>query len=164
MLERIIDVILFLGERGLAFRGSSQRIGDFQNGNFLGVLELISDYDPLLEEHLIEVRESQSKGERMSAHYLSAESHYENSKCVFPCACHSLNLVGSDSALVCPDVVTFFGMVQTVYNIFSCSPKRWEILNKHIGCSLHGLSGTRRTDRVASIGHSLRIFLGLEKL
>ena len=76
-LERIIDVVLFLGERGLSFRGSSQRIGDLHNGNFLGLLELLSHYDPLLREHISKVEESQKKGERMNAHYRSADSQNE---------------------------------------------------------------------------------------
>ena len=41
LLHRILQVVLFLGERGLAFRGDSQRTGDPNNGNFLGILELI---------------------------------------------------------------------------------------------------------------------------
>lgn len=36
ILKRIIDVILFLGERGLALRGNSHLLGDPYNGNFLG--------------------------------------------------------------------------------------------------------------------------------
>ena len=32
ILKRIIDVILFLGKRGLAFRGSTQRVGHPDNG------------------------------------------------------------------------------------------------------------------------------------
>jgi len=35
LLKIIIDIVLFLGEQGLAFRGSSQMIGDQRNGNFL---------------------------------------------------------------------------------------------------------------------------------
>ena len=90
----------------------------------------------------------------MSGKYNGAQSHilknYE--MCIFsPCACHSLNLVGQDSASVCPEAVTFFGMVQTVYGLFSTSPKRWEILHKHIGVFLHGLSGTRWTERISSV-------------
>ena len=42
------DVTMFLGERALAFRGSTQCVGDVHNGNFLGLLELISHYDPIL--------------------------------------------------------------------------------------------------------------------
>ena len=37
ILHRILDVALFLGERGLAFRGKSQLVDDPTNGNFLGV-------------------------------------------------------------------------------------------------------------------------------
>lgn len=34
ILTRLLDVTLFLGERGLAFRGDTQRIGESNNGNF----------------------------------------------------------------------------------------------------------------------------------
>ena len=268
ILTRIIDVVVFLGERGLPFRGSSQRIGDIHNGNFLGLIELLSHYDPLLREHVTKIQVSQEKGERLQAHYLSASSQNEfiglcaeyvrshvldeiddakyysimvdatpdsshveqttfisryltrelqefavqerfltfvdcckktgvqiamliletlkqfgipvadcrgqgydnaanmsgkyngaqqhilteNPLCLYsPCACHSLNLCGADSAACCKEAVTFFGMVQTVYNLFSSSPQRWLILQGSIGSSLHGLSGTRWTDRVASV-------------
>lgn len=269
ILKRILDVVLTLGERGLSFQGESSMIGDTNNGNFLGIIELLSRYDPILQDHVSKVREAQKDGKRLQAHYLSyasqnefiqlcaekvkdcilnerdqakyysimvdatpdmshteqstfilryltcdecgkylikerflsfiddskktgadisemilkflSDSHipfedcrgqgYDNGSnmsgeyngvqshlkrknplCLFsPCGCHSLNLCGSDAAACCKEVVTFFGMVQTVYNICSSSPKRWEILKSHIAASLHGLSGTRWTDRVASV-------------
>lgn len=49
---RLVEVIKFLSERGLAFRGSDQIIGSPHNGNFLGILELISKFDPFLADHL----------------------------------------------------------------------------------------------------------------
>lgn len=52
VLKRIISVIKFLGSRGLAFRGKDQIIGSKYNGNFLGIIELISEFDPLLSSHL----------------------------------------------------------------------------------------------------------------
>ena len=55
LLHRILQVVLFLGERGLVFRGDSQRIGDPNNGNFLGILELIGQYDKILGDHLSKV-------------------------------------------------------------------------------------------------------------
>ena len=70
LLTKILNVIVFLGERGLAFRGTSQRIGDVHNGNFLGLLELLANYDPLLQEHVIKVKLSQQRNERLQAHYL----------------------------------------------------------------------------------------------
>ena len=73
LLTRILNVIVFLGERGLAFRGTSQRIGDAHNGNFLGLLELLANYDPLLQEHVTKVKLSQQRNERLQAHYLCAD-------------------------------------------------------------------------------------------
>ena len=42
-------------------------------------------------------------------------------------------------------------MIQTIYDVFSSSPKRWDILIRNIGVSLHGISGTRWTYRIASV-------------
>lgn len=52
VLLRIVEVIKFLTERGLALRGSDELIGSHQNGNFLGTLELLAKFDPFLEEHI----------------------------------------------------------------------------------------------------------------
>lgn len=62
LFTRIIDVVIFLGERGLPFRGSSERIGDVHNANFLGLLELLASYDTVLQEHVSNVKISQQRG------------------------------------------------------------------------------------------------------
>ena len=67
ILRRILDVVFFLGKRGLAFRGSLL-IDDPQNRNFLGLIELLSKYDALLLEHVEKVRKSQACGRRLQAH------------------------------------------------------------------------------------------------
>ena len=77
LLHRILSVILFLGERGLAFRGTSNKIGDHDNGNFLGIIELLSQFDPVLQDHVAKVKQSQEEGTRLQAHYLSADSQNE---------------------------------------------------------------------------------------
>ena len=41
-----------------------------------------------------------------------------------PCACHSLNLTLSDMKNSCIKVVSFVGVVQHIYSLFSSSPKR----------------------------------------
>ena len=56
-----------------------------------------------------------------------------------------------------------FGMVQTIYILFSCSPQRWDILLSHFGSSLHGLSCTRWTDRVASVRPFAAYLPGIKK-
>jgi hypothetical protein len=48
-----------------------------------------------------------------------------NSKAFYtPCGCYSLNLVISDMANSCPKAITFFGIVQHIYSLFSSSTKR----------------------------------------
>ncbi|XP_065674018.1 uncharacterized protein LOC136090966 [Hydra vulgaris] len=50
VLERILDITLFLSARNLAFRGSDTAIGSKSNRNFLGVFELLAKYDTVLNE------------------------------------------------------------------------------------------------------------------
>ena len=77
LLQQILDVVMFLGERWLAFRGDSEKIGDTHNDNFLGILELLARHDPLLQEHVGKVKSAQENETRLQAHYLSPESHNE---------------------------------------------------------------------------------------
>lgn len=51
ILKRVLSVICFLSSR-LPFRGSNQQMGNCQNGNYLGTLELLAEYDQLLESHI----------------------------------------------------------------------------------------------------------------
>ena len=53
VLHRVVAVVKFLAIRGLVFRGSEEKIDSLTNGNFLGIIELISQYDPFLAEHLV---------------------------------------------------------------------------------------------------------------
>jgi hypothetical protein len=77
LLKRLIKVTLFLAKRGLAFRGDSEKIGESSNGNFLGILELLANYDPVLNEHLNKIHHFQEKGDRMQVHYLSHDIQNE---------------------------------------------------------------------------------------
>lgn len=54
ILKRILDVFLCIAEKGLAFFGNNSKIGDIHNGYFLGIIELLSKYDPVLNEHVLE--------------------------------------------------------------------------------------------------------------
>lgn len=42
ILERILDVTLFLASRNLPFRGSTETLGGVRDGNFLGTVELVA--------------------------------------------------------------------------------------------------------------------------
>jgi hypothetical protein len=70
ILGRILEVMLFLSERGLAFFGSNEHIGNTQHDNFLGIVELLSKYDPVLNNHVKRVRQPQKNHKRLQVHYL----------------------------------------------------------------------------------------------
>lgn len=52
VLRRIVSIVQFLCIRGLAFRGKNELIGSSSYGNYLGILELLSQYDTFLAEHI----------------------------------------------------------------------------------------------------------------
>ncbi|XP_039303482.1 zinc finger MYM-type protein 1-like [Solenopsis invicta] len=68
VLKKIVGVIKFLASRGFAFRGDNQTIGSQSNGNYLGCLELLSQFDPFLSEH---IKKYGNAGKGISS-YLSA--------------------------------------------------------------------------------------------
>jgi hypothetical protein len=56
VLKRVIEGIKFISIRGLPFFGDDEKLNSDRNGNFLGILELISKFDPFLENHLSQFR------------------------------------------------------------------------------------------------------------
>ena len=66
VLDRLIDIALFLSERNLAFRGSEEALGSPHNGNFLGIFELLARRDPILKELQDRIKNKNTKD-----HYLS---------------------------------------------------------------------------------------------
>ncbi|XP_067132434.1 zinc finger MYM-type protein 1-like [Centruroides vittatus] len=50
--ERLFSVVQFLAERNIAFRGSIENLSDARNGIFLGILELLGKFDPVMQDHI----------------------------------------------------------------------------------------------------------------
>ena len=264
VLERLLSVVHFLAERNLAFRGSVEKLGDARNGNFLGLVEVISKFDPILSEHVRRI-----KNDELSDHYLGKTmqnefiqllgneilhkiskllteakyfsvildctpdvSHeeqltvilrsveivgksvdvvehfvgylnvddssgegltdlllrrlddlglslsncrgqgYDNganmrgcnkgvqarilqleSRAFFmPCGCHSLNLVLCDMAKSCVAAMTFFGIIQKIYVLFTASTQRWSIFKQHVtGLTVKADCDTRWEAKVNSV-------------
>ena len=51
-MKRIIAIICNLGERGLSFRGDNERFESRNNGNYLGLLELVAKFDSFSLAHI----------------------------------------------------------------------------------------------------------------
>lgn len=53
LLQRITAVMKFLAERALAFRTSDEIVGSPQNGNYLGLIELVPKFDAFIVQHIL---------------------------------------------------------------------------------------------------------------
>ena len=94
-------------------------------------------------------------GSNMKGHISGVQARLlkDNSRAFFvPCACHNYNLSLGDVAKCCPDTITFFGILQRIYILFSASTKRWAVFKKHVpGLSVKPLSKTRWECQIDSV-------------
>jgi hypothetical protein len=52
VLFRIIMIVKFLAKHNLAFRGTNCKLYEDSNRNFLGLVEMLAEFDPVIQEHV----------------------------------------------------------------------------------------------------------------
>jgi hypothetical protein len=57
VLTCLISITQSLDERNLAFRGSSDKLFQPDNGKFLKEVELLPKFDPIMENHLKQIKD-----------------------------------------------------------------------------------------------------------
>jgi hypothetical protein len=64
-LFRLILIVKFLAEHNLAFRGTNCKLNQDNNGNFLGLIEMLAEFDPILQQHVQRIT-----NDEIHVHYL----------------------------------------------------------------------------------------------
>ncbi|CAH1108432.1 unnamed protein product [Psylliodes chrysocephalus] len=137
--------------RELAFRGSNEKIGEDHKGNYLGAIEILSEYDPFLKDH---IRRLANRG-KGTVSYLSKDIGDE--------------FVGIISNEVLKKIVKqikvnkYYSMVQEIYTFFTASSYKWNLLSQFIEVSENEKLLTKRVnttrwlsrfDAIKALGHS----------
>lgn len=63
IVKQLIDITLYLGRHGLAFRGHCEGWCDQNKGNFKDLIILISKYSPIMAQYVAEIKIQKHKSE-----------------------------------------------------------------------------------------------------
>ncbi|GJQ70636.1 hypothetical protein Trydic_g23026 [Trypoxylus dichotomus] len=72
VVKRIVSGIKYLAQRNIALRGSNSKLYEPNNSNFLGLIEMMATFDPVMQEHLRRIRSFE-----IHDHYLGANIQNE---------------------------------------------------------------------------------------
>ncbi|XP_023214961.1 zinc finger MYM-type protein 1-like [Centruroides sculpturatus] len=65
VLRRLIALTMIMAQQNIPFRGSSDKVYEENNGNFLKILEFLAEFDLVMEKHLMRAKKKPN-----SVHYL----------------------------------------------------------------------------------------------
>lgn len=113
-----------------------------------GLTEVLLDH---LQKHSLSITDccgqSYDNGSNMMGQKQGVQARIlqlNNKALCIPCSSHTLNLVVADAAKSSVLSISFFGVLQRLYNLFSSSVQCWAVLREHVKqLTLKPLSTTR---------------------
>jgi hypothetical protein len=67
-----VAIVKFLGKHNLAFHDHNCKLYEDSNGNFLGLIEMLAEFDPVIEEHVRRITNNETQ-----VHYLGPQVQNE---------------------------------------------------------------------------------------
>uniref|UniRef100_A0A672ZBF4 TTF-type domain-containing protein n=1 Tax=Sphaeramia orbicularis TaxID=375764 RepID=A0A672ZBF4_9TELE len=121
-----------------------------------GLCETLLDRLAHLNLNLADCRgQSYDNGSNMMGHKQGVQArilHLNDKAPCVPCSSHTLNLVVADAAKSSVTSMSFFGVLQRLYNLFSSSVQHWAVLQQHVKrLTVKSLSVTRWEARIDSV-------------
>ncbi|XP_037786387.1 uncharacterized protein LOC119582230 [Penaeus monodon] len=163
VLERLFAITHYLASRNLSFRGTREKLFQPNNGNFLGLVELLAQFDVLMAEHMRRTTEGNQTdhylGKNMQNEFIQKLADHVKKRFIQRVKDARYYAVLLDCT---QDVVVWRTLLQKVedlgLSLSNCrgqaSPRRWKLLTDavgSVGLTVKALSETHWECQIESV-------------